>query len=85
MNPENSKPMMKEETKGKGRFSGSKRRMLKVAQEWKPNVSPQLREAYSAKTEWARKVIPKMKKGRYFRSSEKSLDNYAGEFHDLSG
>jgi hypothetical protein len=62
MNPEHSKPKMKEEIKRKSKISGSKRRMLKVAQEWKPNTSSQLREAYSEKTEWAKKVIPKLKK-----------------------
>jgi hypothetical protein len=41
--------------------------MLAVAQEWKPPraralTSPQLREAYSTKVEWARKLIPKLKK-----------------------
>ena len=61
MNPEQFKPMRKEKPKRKGKLSGSKRRMLKVAQEWKPNTSPQLREAYSAKIEWARKIIPKVK------------------------
>jgi len=35
--------------------------MLKVSQEWKPITSPKLREAYSAKVEWARKLIPKLK------------------------
>ena len=35
--------------------------MLAVAQEWKPITSPQLREAYSTKIEWASKLIPKLK------------------------
>ena len=35
--------------------------MLKAAQEWNPNTSPKLREAYSARIEWARKIIPKLK------------------------
>ena len=35
--------------------------MSAVAQEWKPITSPQLREAYSTKIEWARKLIPKLK------------------------
>jgi hypothetical protein len=35
--------------------------MLKASQERKPNTSPQLREAYSAKIECARKIIPKLK------------------------
>ena len=35
--------------------------MFAVAQDWKPITSPQLREAYSTKIEWARKLIPKLK------------------------
>ncbi len=35
--------------------------MLAVAKEWKPITSPKLCEAYSAKIEWARKVIPELK------------------------
>jgi hypothetical protein len=62
MKPEHHKPTGKEKPKRKGKLSGSKSRMLKVAQEWKPNTSPQLREAYSAKIEWARKLIPKLKR-----------------------
>ena len=62
MNPEHYKQIRKEKPKRKGKLSGSKRRMLKVAEEWKPNTSPQLREAYSAKIEWARKLIPKLKR-----------------------
>ena len=62
MKPEHYKPMRKGRPKRKGKISGSKRRMLKVVQEWKPNTSPQLREAYSAKIEWARKLIPKLKR-----------------------
>jgi hypothetical protein len=62
MNPEHYKPKRKEKPKRKGKLCGSKRRMLKAAQEWKPNTSPKLRAAYSAKIEWARKLIPKLKK-----------------------
>jgi hypothetical protein len=36
--------------------------MLAAAQEWKPITSSQLSEAYSTKIEWARKLIPKLKK-----------------------
>ena len=61
MKPEHHKPIRKEKPKRKGKLSGSKRRMLKVAEEWKPNTSPQLREAYSTKIEWARKLIPKLR------------------------
>jgi predicted HTH transcriptional regulator len=56
------KPIRKEKSKRKGKTSKSKSRMLAVAEEWKPITSPQLREAYSTKIEWARKLIPKLKK-----------------------
>jgi hypothetical protein len=36
--------------------------MLAVAQEWRPNTSQRLREAYSARIEWVRKLISKLKK-----------------------
>jgi hypothetical protein len=62
MNPKNFKPMKKEKSKRKGKISGSKRRMVKVTKEWKPNTSSQLREAYSTKIEWAIKLLPKLKK-----------------------
>ena len=35
--------------------------MLAAAQERKPITSPKLCEAYSAKTDWAKKLIPKLK------------------------
>ena len=62
MKPEHYKPIRKEKPKRKGKISARKSRMLAVAQEWKPITSPDLREAYSTKTEWARKLIPKLKK-----------------------
>jgi predicted HTH transcriptional regulator len=62
MKPEHYKPVRKEKSKRKGEISRLKSRMLAVAQEWKPITSPQLREAYSTKIEWARKLIPKLKK-----------------------
>jgi len=62
MKPEHYKPIRNEKPKRKGKISARKSRMLAVAQEWKPNTSPQLREAYSTKIEWARKLIPKLKK-----------------------
>ena len=62
MSPQASKPVIKEKITRKGKLSGSKRRMLKATKDWKPNVSPQLREAYNARTEWTMKVIPKLKK-----------------------
>jgi len=62
MNPEHYKPKRKGQPKRKDNLSWSKRQMLKAAQEWKPTTSPKLREAYSTKIEWARKLIPKLKK-----------------------
>jgi hypothetical protein len=62
MKPEHYKPIRKEKPKLKGKISRHKSRMLAVAQKWKPVTSPQLREAYSTKIEWARKLIPKSKK-----------------------
>jgi len=60
MKPEHYKPIRKK-PKRKGKISRSRSRMLAVAQKWKPITSPQLREAYSTKIEWARKLIPKLK------------------------
>lgn len=62
MKPEHYKPIRKEKPKRKRNISRHKSRTAAVTQEWKPITSPQLREAYSAKIEWARQVIPKLKK-----------------------
>jgi hypothetical protein len=62
MKPEHYKPIRKEKAKGKGKTSKSKSRMLAVAQEWKPITSPQLREAYSTKIEWVRKLSARAKR-----------------------
>jgi predicted HTH transcriptional regulator len=62
MKPEHYRRIRKEKSKRKGKLSARKSRMLAVAQEWKPITSPKLREAYSAKIEWARKLIPKLKR-----------------------
>ena len=62
MKPEHYKPIRKEKPKRKGKTSARKSRMLAMAQKWNPITSPQLREAYSTKIEWARKLIPKLKK-----------------------
>ena len=62
MKPKDSNPIRVEKPKRKGKLSTRKRLMLAVAQEWNPSTSPKLREAYSAKIEWARKLIPKLKK-----------------------
>jgi len=56
------RPLRKEKPERKGMISRRKSQMLRVAREWKPFASPQLREAYSAKVEWARKLIPELKK-----------------------
>jgi hypothetical protein len=56
MKPKRYKPIREEKVKRKGKTSRSKSRMLAVAQEWKPITSPQLREAYSTKIEWVKKV-----------------------------
>ena len=61
MKSEHYKPIRKEKPKRKGKISARKSRMLAVAQKLKPITSPQLREAYSTKIEWARKLIPKLK------------------------
>ena len=61
MKPEHYKSIRKGKPKRKGKLGRSKSRMLAVANEWKPITSPKLREAYSAKTEWASKVIPELK------------------------
>ena len=62
MKPEHYKPIRKEKPNRKDKISARKSRLLVVAQEWKPITSPQVREAYSTKIEWARKLIPKLKK-----------------------
>ena len=62
MKPEHYKPIRKEKPKRKRKISRFKSRMSAEAQEWKPITSPQLSEAYSTKIEWAKKLIPKLKK-----------------------
>jgi predicted HTH transcriptional regulator len=62
LKPEHHKPIGKEKPKQKGKTSTAKRRMLATAQERKPITSPQLRETYSTKTEWAKRLIPKLEK-----------------------
>ncbi len=53
---------LKEEQGGrKGKISASKRKMIERAKNWKPNSSPDLREAYTTKIEWVQKAIPKSK------------------------
>jgi predicted HTH transcriptional regulator len=61
MKAEDYRQKRAEEPKGKGRLSKRKSQMLATSQERNPITSPQLREDYSSKTEWARKIIPKLK------------------------
>lgn len=64
MRPEHYKqnrPMRNEKKKGKGKRNGSQSRVVAAAQKEKPITSPKLREAYSTKIEWIRKLIPKLK------------------------
>jgi hypothetical protein len=61
MKPENNKPTRTEKPK-ESKLSTRKSRMLEAAQKWDPITSQKLREAYSAKTDWARKLIPKSEK-----------------------
>jgi hypothetical protein len=53
--------MRKEKLKGKGRTTGPRGQVVAASQEGKPITSPKLREAYSTKIEWVRKLIPKLK------------------------
>jgi hypothetical protein len=62
MKPKHHKPIRKEKPKRKGKTSKSKSRMLAVAKEWKPITSPQLREAYSTKIEWVKKLSTRAKR-----------------------
>jgi hypothetical protein len=62
MKAEDYRPKKTEEPKRKRKLSTRKRRMLARSQEWNPITYPQLREAYSSKTEWVTKLIPKLKK-----------------------
>ena len=56
------KAIRTEKTKRKGTLSARKSQMLARSQEWKQITPPKLREAYSSKIEWIRKLIPKLKK-----------------------
>jgi len=62
MKPEHFKPIRKPKPKRRAKISRFKSRMASAAQEGKPITSPQLREAYSSKIEWAKKLIPKLEK-----------------------
>ena len=67
MKPEDYKPIRAEKPKRKGKLSTRKRLMLAKAQECNPITSPKLREVYSAKIEWARKLIPKLEEKEELR------------------
>lgn len=60
MNREQYKSIRKK-PKRNNKISKYKSRVLALAKEWKPSTSPKLREAYATKTEWATKIIPKVK------------------------
>jgi predicted HTH transcriptional regulator len=62
MKAEDYRQKRAEEPKGKGKLSKRKSQMLATSQERNPITSPQLRKDYSSKIEWARKLIPKLKK-----------------------
>lgn len=62
MKSRHSRPIGEAKPERKGKISRRKSQMLRVARKWKPITNPQLREAYSAKIEWARKLIPELKK-----------------------
>ena len=62
MKPEDYRPIRTKKPKRKGKLSTIKRLMLAVSRERKPFTSPQLREAYYSRIEWAGKLIPKLKK-----------------------
>jgi len=58
MKAEDYRPKRTLKPKHEGKLSTRKRQMLAKAQEWTPLTSSKLREAYSSKTEWAKKLIP---------------------------
>ena len=62
MKAEDYRSISTEKPKRKGKLSTSKRLMLAASQERKSITSPKLCEAYSSKTEWAKNLIPKLKK-----------------------
>jgi len=62
MKPKHYRPKRKERPKEKGKISRSKSLMLAAVQERTPITSPQLRATYSTKIEWAKKLLPKLKK-----------------------
>ncbi len=65
-----NRPIKRGKSNRKGHISRSKSRMLEMARKRKPIDSPQLRESYSTKVEWARKLIPKLKKEEALKGKE---------------
>jgi hypothetical protein len=61
MNPENYKTKRQGQPKRASALSKSKSSMLANAKTPTSYATPKLCEIYSAKTEWATKVIPKLK------------------------
>jgi hypothetical protein len=61
MRPEQYRRIRNEGRKRKGKLSARKSRMLAAKKEQKPITSPELREIYSARVEWATKLLPKLK------------------------
>jgi hypothetical protein len=59
MNPENYKTKRKGQPKRNSAANRAKRRADAKAKE--PNTSPKLRQIYSTRTEWATKIMPKLK------------------------
>jgi hypothetical protein len=59
MNPENYKTKRKGQPKRNSAANRAKRAKLAKAKE--PNTSPKLRQIYSTRTEWATKIMPKVK------------------------
>ena len=74
MKPEHYKPIRKGKPKLKGKLSTSKRLMLAASQKWEPITSPKLCEAYSSKTEWTKKLIPKLKEEAEAPEEKEELD-----------
>ena len=60
MNPEHYKSV-RNKPKNNSRISKTKKRMLAMTKEWKPNTSQRLSKIYLAKTEWTSQVIPNAK------------------------
>ena len=62
MKTQDYSPKRTGKSKRSGNLSKRKRQMLAASKEWPLIPSPQLREVYSSKTEWVKKLIPNLKK-----------------------